>query len=102
ATLAVCYWQSEERSLRTAMGEGRIRDLNPRRDQLANKMQPAVANQCTREQPDLAQDLEAIARADDEPAVARISHDAGHDRRETRDRAAAEIIAKGKSARQHD
>src|SRR5215469_5274537 len=49
-----------------------------------------------------AQDLEAVAGADHEPAVGCETRDAFHDRREARDRACAEVVAVAESARQEE
>ena len=65
-------------------------------------MQLPIPDQCARKQSDLAQNLEAVAGPDDESSIARFLHDAGHDRRKARDRAAPQIVAKSKSARQND
>src|ERR1700686_1039092 len=50
----------------------------------------------------LAQNLKAIADPDDQSALGGKSHDALHDRREARDRTAAQIIAVAEAARQHN
>jgi len=50
----------------------------------------------------LAQNLEAVADAEHGQAAARGRDQLGHDRREPRDRAAAQVIAVGKPAGQDD
>src|SRR5438270_3176867 len=65
-------------------------------------MQLAVPHQSARKKSDLAQNLEAVAGTDDQFSVPRFLHHTGHDWGEARNRAAAQIIAKGKAARQND
>src|SRR5205085_8602975 len=65
-------------------------------------MQLPVPHQSARKKSDLAQNLEAVAGTDNQFSVPRFLHHTGHDWGEARNRAAAQIIAKGKTARQND
>src|SRR6266851_9046968 len=49
-----------------------------------------------------AQDLKAVADADDEAAFVSEFHDALHNLREAGDRAAAQVVAVTEAARKHD
>src|SRR6478752_4287817 len=65
-------------------------------------MELSIPNQRPGKQPDLAQNLEAVARPNHELPLPRLLYHAGHDRRKSGNGAAAEIIAVGKTARQHN
>jgi hypothetical protein len=95
-------WHPEKRALWTPVSKGAVRHFNPHRYHLANEMQAAIPNQRTRKKAYFAQHLETVARPDNEFSFSRFFHHARHDRRKSRDRAATEIIAKSKTARQHD
>ena len=69
---------------------------------LADEPQVAVANESAGEQPAFAENLEAVANAEHEHAFRSLLDDAFHNRRKTRNRAAAQIIAVAKAAGQHD
>src|SRR5690606_22954652 len=69
---------------------------------LADVFQAAVAHQGARQHPGFAQDLEAVADADHGDAVVGGLLDRLHDRGLSRHRAAAQIVAVGEPARQHD
>ena len=100
--LAMGNGHSQKRSLRATVRKRRIRNLNPGRHHLANKVERTIPHQSSWEQSDFAKNLKSIANANHEFAVARFLNDAGHYRRKTGDCAAAKIIAVGKSARQHN
>ena len=68
----------------------------------ADEAEAAVAHQRAGQQARLAQDLEAVADAEHEAAVGGEAHDAVHDRREARHRAAAQVVAVGEAAGQDD
>ena len=93
---------SQQRPLPTTVREKRIGHLDPRRHHVADKMQRPVPNQRARQQTDLAKNLEPVANTDDQRSASRRVYHALHDGRKSGDGAAAEIIAVGKSARQHD
>ena len=85
-----------------AGGEERVRSLDPQPDVAADELEVAVPAQHVREQPGLAEDLEAVA--DPEHGTARgreLAHGVEH-RREAGDRAAAQVVAVREAARQHD
>ncbi len=69
---------------------------------MADEFQVGVAHQDARQQPGFAQDLEAVADAQHQSAARRMGPHRIHDRRPARDGAAAQIIAIGKAAGQHD
>jgi hypothetical protein len=69
---------------------------------LANEVESAIANKGSRQQPRLAQNLEAVADADDDSAIGRKAFHRAHDWREARNSATAQVVAVGKSPRQHD
>ena len=69
---------------------------------LADELEPAVAQQRAGQQVRLGQDLEPVADAEDRAARLGEAHDLGHDRAEARDGAAADVVAVGEAARQHD
>ena len=62
----------------------------------------AVAQHRAGQQPRLEQDLEAVADAEHRAAGVGERRDRGHDRREPRDRAGAQVVAVGEAARQDD
>ncbi len=68
----------------------------------ADELAVVVADQRTRQQVGLAQDLEAVADAEHRHPPPGCLDDLGHDRREPADRTAAEVVAVGEAARQHD
>ena len=69
---------------------------------LADEAELSVAHQNARQKAGLAQDLEAVADAQHQSAARRVVADRPHDRRPCRDRATAQIVAVGESARQDD
>ena len=87
---------------RIAAGERGLSVLDPQMLHLADEAELGVAHQHARQQAGLAQDLEAVADAEHQPAARRVAADRPHDRRARRDRAAAQIVAIGEAAGQHD
>ena len=69
---------------------------------LADEAPAGVAHQHARQQARLAQDLEAVADAEHQAAALGMGADRVHDTRARRDRAAAQVVAVGKAAGQHD
>ena len=67
-----------------------------------DEAQLRVAHQDAGQKPEFDQNLEAVADAEDEPAALGMGAHRRHDRRMGGDRAAAQIIAVGEAARQHD
>src|SRR5690606_5214697 len=61
-----------------------------------------VADQATRQQVRLDKHLEAVADAEDRHALGRGILHLGHDRRERRDRAGAQVVAVAEAAGQHE
>ena len=68
----------------------------------ADEAPPRVAHQHARQQSRLAEDLEAVADAEHQPAARGVGAHRVHDPRPRGDRAAAQIIAIGEAAGQHD
>ena len=85
-----------------AARERRVGALDAQIDVAADEFQLGIAHQHAGQKPGLAQDLEAVADAEHEAALRRVGADRIHDRRARRDRAAAQIIAVGEPARDHD
>ena len=81
-------------------GVSALTDLEP--DLTAQEAQPDVGQQRARQQPRLAQDLEAVADPEHRPAVARELDHRLHHRREARDRPRAQVVAVGEPARDDD
>src|SRR5262249_27850581 len=81
----------------------RVRDrLDAEVHRPADEAERAVPDERSRQKAGLAQHLEAVADAEHVAAAGRELGDRAHDRREARDRAAAEIVAVGEAARQED
>ena len=68
-------------------------------DLAADEAQRRVRQQRARQQARLAQHLEAVADAEHQAAVAGEALHLGHDRREARERAGAQVVAVGEAAR---
>ena len=92
--------QPEQVALARRAGERRRGVVDPHVDALAYEGQRAIARQRAGQQMGLAQNLEAVADAEDESAVGGEARDALHDRREARDRAASQVIAVAEAAGQ--
>ena len=84
-----------------AAGERRIGTFDPQMHVPADEFQPRIAHQHAGKQAGLAEDLETVADAEHEAAIGRKGPHRIHHRRARRDRAAAQIIAIGKSAGHH-
>src|SRR5213082_1726269 len=102
AAFAVSNWHSKQRPFGRAVSEWRIRNFYPKRDHLADKTKRAVPHERAREQAGFAQNLETVARAEHEFSCPRVADYRLHDRRETRDRTTAQIVAVSEPARQND
>ena len=79
-----------------------MRVLDPHVLHLAQESALGVAHQHARQEPGFAQNLEAVADAEHQPAARGVVVDRLHDRGARGDRAAAQIVAVGESARQDD
>ena len=101
-SLAVGNGEFDHLSRRVTTREWSLRVLDPDMLHFADEAQLRVAHQNAGQKTGLAQDLEAIADAQHQSAARRVIADRPHDRRPGGDRAAAQIIAVGESARQDD
>ena len=88
-------------SPRRTGGERRVGLLDPDVHVLAVKLQVAVAEHRAGEESRLAENLEAVADAQDRAAGSDEVADGGHHRREPGDRAGAQVVAVREAARQH-
>src|SRR5579871_5446132 len=68
----------------------------------ADEFQPRIAHQHTRQELGLAEDLETVADAEHQTAIARKRPHSIHDRRARSDGTAAQIVAIGEAAGYHD
>ena len=84
-----------------AARERRVGSLDLQVHVAADELHAGIAQQHAGQQLGLAQDLEAVAHAHHEPALARVIAHRAHDRRARRDRAAAQVVAVGEAAGQH-
>src|SRR4051812_21442931 len=94
--------QAQQRSVRQSAREWRWAALNARRHDVANESLRAIPDQRAGQETRLAENLEAVAGAHDEFASCGLLHHCAHDRRETRDRAAPQVIAIREAAWQDD
>src|SRR3989338_8600227 len=78
------------------------RALEPQVHVPADEFERAVAHQSARQEPRLAEDLEAVADADDSLAGGRVLLHGIHDGREARDGAGPQVVAVAETARQDD
>src|SRR5262245_19383178 len=85
-----------------AAGELRVGALDADVDVLADELQTAVAQQRARQQTGFAQNLEAVADAQNNTAVTRETLDGFHDGRKARDRACPQVIPIRESAGQNN
>ena len=67
---------------------------------LAHEAEAFVSEHRSRQEPGLAQDLEAVADAENSPALPRERRDGFHHRREARHRAAPEVVPVRESSRE--
>ena len=93
---------AQDLPLRRPGGERRVGLLDPDVHVLAVKLQVAVAQHRAGEESRLAENLEAVADAQDRPAGSGEVADGGHHRGKPGDRAGAQVVAVRKAARQHD
>src|SRR5262249_18668772 len=75
---------------------------NPKKDSLTNEVKITIAQQGPGQEVAFRENLKAVADPDDLPAVVRELHHLFHDRRETSNGPAAEIIAVRKTAGKND
>src|SRR5680860_1510445 len=94
--------QLESLALLGAAGKGSRMIADPHLGPVAQKAEAAVLSQRSGEQPRLAQDLEPVADADHEAAVASMGRDRVHYRGEACDGAGAKVVAVGETAGQDD
>ena len=83
---------------RRLVGEHRRHGLDPEVDRSAEELEARVLLERARQQPGLAEHLEAVADADDRTAGAGVLGDRVHHRREPGDRAGAQVVAVGEPA----
>ena len=83
-------------------GIGCVIAFNPQMLHPADKAQIGIAHQDAGQQARFDQNLEAVADAEHQTAARGMGAHRIHDRRTSGNRAAAQIVAIGKSARQHD
>ena len=69
AALAMSDRKSKDRSRPGGIGKGTVVALDAYMDVLANEMQSAISDERARKQSRFAQDLKAVANADDDSAV---------------------------------
>ena len=86
----------------TTRREGRVGSLHRQADIAADERQRVVGTERSRQEPGLAEHLEAVADAEDEAAVVCERPHRSHDGGEPRDRAAAEVVAVREAAGEHD
>ncbi len=94
--------QAHDLTLAVALGEERLVVVDAQGDVAADELERGVAHQDAGQQARLAQHLEAVADAEHRRAGLRLGDDVAHDRRVGGHGAAAQIVAVGKAARQHD
>ena len=94
----VLHRDREQVALAARAREGRVRVLDRHLDLAAHEAQRVVRQQRAREQPGLAEHLEAVADAEHRPAVARELDHRLHQRREASDGAHAQVVAVGEAA----
>src|SRR5262245_53632190 len=100
--LAVRDRHADHLSRVIAPRERRIGALDAQIDVATYEFERRVAHQHARQKSGFAQDLEAVAYPEHEPAARSMSAHRRHDRRPRRNRAATEIIAVGKTTGYHD
>ena len=87
-----------DRAVAVAAGEHREARRDLELDPAADETQLRVADQGTRQQAGLGQDLEAVAHAQHRHAGLRAAHDLAHHRAARRHGTAAQIVAIGEAA----
>src|SRR5205085_6308481 len=93
AALAVLHRDDELLVLGASCGERGVRALDAEANVATDERQRFVRSKDAREESCLAEDLEAVTDPEHEPAGVRECCDGRHRRRETRDRATAEVVA---------
>ncbi len=100
AALPVLDGEIEHVAAPAAVGERRVGVLHAHVDALAEKGQAAIAHERAGKQTGFAENLEPVAESDHEAAGVRELGDRRHDRRKTRHRSAAQIVAVRETAGQ--
>src|SRR5262249_32676840 len=90
--LSVGHGDAQDLPVLIAVGERRVGALDADVDVLTDELQIAITQQRARQQAGLAQDLEAVANAQNNAAVAGEILDSPHYRRESRDRPRTQVI----------
>jgi hypothetical protein len=96
--VAVGYGKAQDVALRQLGGERGPDRLDADENVLAEEPLPGVEEKGAGEEAGLAEDLEAVADAEDRAALGRVVADGVHDRREAGEGAAAEVVAVGEAA----
>ena len=99
--LAVRHRHADHLTGIVAAGERRIGALDLEIDVAADEFELRIAHQHARQQAGLAQNLEAVADAEHQPALGGEGAHRIHHRRTRGDGAAAQIVAVGETARHH-
>ena len=84
------------------VGEGAVGGFDAQMDLFADVLEAGVAHERAGEQAGLGEDLEAVADAENEAAVAGEALDGLHDGREAGNGAGAQVVAVGESAGDED
>ena len=100
--IAMCHRRAEHRAMLPMRGVRRAGAFHPQVAIHGQEAQPGIPQQRARQQPCLAQDLEAVAHAQHMPALGGEIRHFAHDRRLRGHRAAAQVVAIAEPARQHD
>src|ERR1043165_189678 len=100
--LAVRHRYADHLAGIVAARERRVGALDLQMHVAAEELHAGVAQQHAGQELGLAQNLEAVAHAHHQGALARVAAHRLHDRRMRGDRAAAQVIAIGEAAGQHD
>ena len=102
AALSVLHGDDQLPAFRAPRSERRVAPLDAHANVAADELERRVPAQHSREQPGLAEDLEAVADAEHESALLREVRDRLHRRREPCDCAAAQVVAVREAAGQDD
>ena len=92
-------WNPQNASFRRRPRKRRCPVANPQKDMLATKLQISIAHKRPRQKPRFAQNLKAVANAQNQPARLRKSRHRPHHRAKPRNRPRPQIIAVRKTAR---
>src|SRR5579862_8442428 len=93
---------AQQFAVRNLVGEWRVGGKRLQKNVLAAELERAIADQRSGEKSRLAEDLEAVANAEHEPAICRKSLHLLHDGAEPGDGAGAQIISIAEAARNDD